>query len=73
MPEKFNKLGFGELGAIMNQATEYEITTSDPIIIVDGNFFSVRLETTKGTIRLRLKRRAIELIANQLKDLPRLH
>ena len=57
----------------MNQATEFEVTTRDPIILVDGNFFSVRLETTKGTIRLRLKRRVLELIANQLKELPRLH
>ena len=57
----------------MNQATEFEVTTRDPIILVDGDFFSVRLETTKGTIRLRLKRRVLELIANQLKELPRLH
>jgi hypothetical protein len=59
------------MGATMNQAVEYEVTTPDPIVIVDGDFFSVRLETTKGTIRLRLKRRAHQTIADQLKELPR--
>jgi hypothetical protein len=57
----------------MNQAMEFEVTTRDPIVIVDGDFLSVRLQTTKGIIRLRLKRKVLELLANQLKELPRLH
>jgi hypothetical protein len=59
------------MGATMNQAIEFEVTTPDPIVLRDGNFFSVRLETNRGTIRLRFRERALQSIADQLKDLPR--